>query len=132
MRARRAALLLAVIGVVAPRAEATVEMQVAAKKLGYPVGNCLYCHAHSHSVEVMKEKAKALGVSDGNCLACHGANIPAKLNERGHWLRGGEDSARREGLRHGVAARLQGAGARERQAGRQDAAAPLKRRRRWL
>ena len=86
MRARRAALLLAVIGVVAPRAEATVEMQVAAKKLGYPVGNCLYCHAHTHSVDVMKEKAKALGVSEGNCLACHGANIPAKLNDRGRWL----------------------------------------------
>jgi hypothetical protein len=86
MRARRAALLLAVIGVVAPGAEATVEMQVAAKKLGYPVGNCLYCHAHSHSVDVMKEKAKALGVREGNCLACHGANIPAKLNDRGHWL----------------------------------------------
>jgi hypothetical protein len=86
MRARRAALLLAVIGVVASRAGATVEMQVAARKLGYTVGNCLYCHAHTHSVGVMKEKAKALGVSEGNCLACHGANIPAKLNDRGHWL----------------------------------------------
>ncbi len=67
-------------------AMATVEMQVEAKKLGFPVGNCLYCHAHSHSVEVMKEKAKALHLSDGNCLGCHGANIPSKLNARGRWL----------------------------------------------
>jgi mono/diheme cytochrome c family protein len=35
---------------------------------------------------VMKEKAKAIGVNEGNCLACHGANIPAKLNDRGLWL----------------------------------------------
>ena len=86
MRLRSAALLLAVIGLPAARAGATVEMQVAAKKLGYPVVNCLYCHATSHSVDVMKQKAKALSMSDGNCLACHGANIPAKLNDRGHWL----------------------------------------------
>ncbi len=85
MRARTAVLLI-VAALVAGRAEATVEMQVAAKKLGFPVGNCLYCHATSHSVELMKQKAKTLGMSDGNCLACHGANIPAKLNDRGHWL----------------------------------------------
>jgi hypothetical protein len=86
MGARGVVLLLLTAGVFTARAEATVEMQVEAKKLGYPVGNCLYCHAHSHSVDVMKEKAKALGVNEGNCLACHGANIPAKLNDRGHWL----------------------------------------------
>lgn len=86
MLARRAALLLAVAGTLVARANATVEMQVEAKKLGYAVGNCLYCHATSHSIDVMKQKAKSLSMSDGNCLACHGANIPAKLNERGHWL----------------------------------------------
>jgi hypothetical protein len=32
----------------------------------------------------MKQKAKSLNMSDG--LACHGANVPVKLNDRGHWL----------------------------------------------
>ncbi len=82
----RGTLALAAVLLLARPALATVEMQVQAKKAGFAVGNCLYCHAHSHSVEVMKQKAKAANVSDGNCLACHGANIPAKLNERGQWL----------------------------------------------
>jgi hypothetical protein len=86
MGARRVVLLLLTAAVFTARASATVEMQVAAKKLGYPVVNCLYCHATSHSVDVMKQKAKSLNMADGNCLACHGANIPAKLNDRGHWL----------------------------------------------
>jgi hypothetical protein len=80
------AVLLAALTVPAPRAGATVEMQVQAKKLGFQVQNCLYCHATPHSVDVMKKKAKALDMSDGNCVACHGANIPAKLNDRGQWL----------------------------------------------
>lgn len=85
--ALRATLALASLVLVAAPALATVEMQVEAKKLGLVVtGNCLYCHAHSHSVEVMKQKAKTLNVSDGNCLACHGGNIPSKLNDRGRWL----------------------------------------------
>ncbi len=83
--ALRGAVAAAVMLLAAP-AMATVEMQVQAKKLGFPVGNCLYCHAHSHSVEVMKQKAKALNLSDGNCLGCHGANIPSRLNDRGRWL----------------------------------------------
>lgn len=77
---------LAALGALGVPAQATVEMQIEAKKLGYAVGNCLYCHAAAHSVDVMKQKAKSLNMSDGNCLACHGANIPAKLNERGAWL----------------------------------------------
>ncbi len=79
-------LAVAAATLLAGPALATVEMQVQAKKLGFPVGNCLYCHAHSHSVEVMKQKAKSLNLNDGNCLGCHGANIPSKLNERGRWL----------------------------------------------
>jgi mono/diheme cytochrome c family protein len=86
MQARSAALVVLAVGVLAARAEATVEMQVDAKKLGFAVANCLYCHATAHSIDVMKERAKGLHMSDGNCLACHGANIPAKLNDRGHWL----------------------------------------------
>ncbi len=86
MVAVRGALLFAAVGLLAAHAEASVEMQVQAKKLGFPVGNCLYCHASSHSVDVMKQKAKALAMNEGNCLACHGANIPVKLNDRGHWL----------------------------------------------
>lgn len=80
------AILLSALTVPAPRAAATVDMQVQAKKLGFAVQNCLYCHATPHSVDVMKQKAKSLDMSDGNCVACHGANIPAKLNDRGHWL----------------------------------------------
>lgn len=80
------AVLFSVLTVPAPRAAATVDMQVQAKKLGFPVHNCLYCHATPHSIDVMKKKAKALDMSDGNCVACHGANIPAKLNDRGNWL----------------------------------------------
>jgi mono/diheme cytochrome c family protein len=70
----------------AGRVEGTVDMQVQAKKLGFNVVNCLYCHATPHAVDKMKDKAKALAMADGNCLACHGANIPATLNDRGHWL----------------------------------------------
>ncbi len=85
--ALRGTMALAAAVLLAGPALATVEMQVQAKKLGFEVtGNCLYCHAHSHSVEVMKQKAKTLNVSDGNCLGCHGGNIPSKLNERGRWL----------------------------------------------
>jgi len=82
----RETLAAALAMLLASPAVATVEMQVQAKKLGFAVGNCLYCHAHSHSVAVMKQKAKAFNLSDGNCLGCHGANIPSKLNDRGRWL----------------------------------------------
>lgn len=86
MFSARIALLCAAIGLLASRSQATVEMEVQAKKLGFPVVNCLYCHATAHAVDAMKQKAKSLNMNDGNCLACHGANIPAKLNDRGHWL----------------------------------------------
>lgn len=68
------------------RAGATVEMQDQAKKLGFAVRNCLYCHASPHAIEAMKKKAKDLAMAEGNCLACHGADVPAALNDRGHWL----------------------------------------------
>ena len=77
-----------------PRARATVEMQNTAKKLGYPVKNCLYCHASPHAVEKMKEKAREIGMGSGNCLLCHGQEIPATLNDRGLWLVA--EKARRE------------------------------------
>jgi hypothetical protein len=80
------ALVLPALSLLATRAGATDEMERQARKLGFPARNCLYCHASEHSVEEMKKKAKSLGMSDGNCLACHGANIPAKLNDRGRWL----------------------------------------------
>ena len=67
-------------------ARATIEMQDQAKKLGFALHNCLYCHASPHAIEKMKEKARAAGTSEGNCLACHGANIPVVLNHRGDWL----------------------------------------------
>jgi hypothetical protein len=67
-------------------AGATVEMQNQARKLGFAIHNCLDCHASPHSAEVMKKKAQDLHMADGNCLICHGANIPATLNDRGHWL----------------------------------------------
>lgn len=78
-----AALALLAMG---PRAGATVEMQNAAKALGFPLKNCVYCHASPHAVEKMKETARELGMSAGNCLQCHGADIPAALNDRGEWL----------------------------------------------
>jgi mono/diheme cytochrome c family protein len=90
MSAGRAGVSIAVAVVVAAAlagpARATVEMQVQAKKLGFAVHNCLYCHASPHAIEKMKQRAKSLGMAEGNCLACHGANIPASLNERGSWL----------------------------------------------
>jgi hypothetical protein len=67
-------------------AVATVDMQKQAKALGFPVKNCLDCHATPHSVDVMKKKAQDLRMADGNCLACHGADIPAALNKKGEWL----------------------------------------------
>ena len=61
-------------------------MQTQAKKLGFAVQNCLYCHASPHAAEAMTAKAWALKIPPGNCLACHGRNIPATLNHRGDWL----------------------------------------------
>jgi hypothetical protein len=86
MSVSRSAVLLVAIGLVPRLAGATVEMQNDAKKLGYPVHNCLYCHASPHAIEKMREKAKEAGTSEGNCLGCHGANIPAALNQRGEFL----------------------------------------------
>lgn len=86
MYSARVVVLCAAVGLIASRSEATVEMEVQARKLGFPAANCLYCHASAHAVEVMKQKAKSLNINDGNCLACHGANVPAKLNDRGRWL----------------------------------------------
>lgn len=87
MRTRARVLLMAVgLFLLAPGTKATVEMQNQARKLGFTVKNCLYCHASPHSEEVMKAKARELGVPAGNCLGCHGANIPASLNRRGDWL----------------------------------------------
>jgi hypothetical protein len=86
MTAFRVVLSLSAWAILAQSANATVEMQNEARRLGFPVHNCLYCHATAHAVDVMKEKAKAFHMSDGNCLACHGKDIPAKLNERGEWL----------------------------------------------
>jgi mono/diheme cytochrome c family protein len=86
MTTTRAVLLCAGAWLLAAGSQATVEMEVQARKLGFPAANCLYCHATPHAVEAMKQKAKALNINEGNCLACHGANIPAKLNARGHWL----------------------------------------------
>ena len=77
---------VAVAAVLTGPALATVEMQVQAKRLGFAVPNCLYCHASPHAIDKMKQRAKSLGMAEGNCLACHGANIPASLNERGSWL----------------------------------------------
>jgi mono/diheme cytochrome c family protein len=79
-------LLGAALSLLVPRAEATVEMQNQAKKLGFAVKNCLYCHASPHAAEAMQTKARALKIPEGNCLACHGNNIPAALNRRGDWL----------------------------------------------
>ena len=83
-----AASALAVVVLLAngPGAGATVEMQDAAKALGFPLKNCIYCHASPHAAEQMKETARELNISDGNCLQCHGADIPAALNHRGEWL----------------------------------------------
>ena len=82
----RALMLTAGLSLLVPGTEATVEMQNQAKKLGFSVKNCLYCHASPHATEAMQAKARALKIPDGNCLACHGASIPAALNRRGDWL----------------------------------------------
>lgn len=87
MRAsRRVMLLTAGLSLLLPRAEATVEMQNQAKKLGFAVKNCLYCHASPHAAETMQTKARALNIAEGNCIACHGRDVPAALNPRGDWL----------------------------------------------
>jgi mono/diheme cytochrome c family protein len=82
----RALVLGAALSLLVPRAEPTVEMQNQAKKLGFAVKNCLYCHASPHAAEAMQTKARALKIPEGNCLGCHGNNIPAALNRRGDWL----------------------------------------------
>jgi hypothetical protein len=79
-------LLTAGLFLLLPRAEATVEMQNQAKKLGFAVKNCLYCHASPHAAETMQAKARELRIPEGNCIACHGKDVPAALNPRGDWL----------------------------------------------
>jgi len=78
--------LIAALVLAPSRAGATVEMQNQAKNLGFPIKNCLDCHATPHAVDVMHQKAKDLKMADGNCLACHGGKIPIGLNQRGEWL----------------------------------------------
>jgi hypothetical protein len=80
--------LAAVLGFacLATPATATDPMQKQAKKLGFPVKNCLYCHATPHAEEVMQDRARKANVPAGNCLVCHGNDIPGTLNDRGHWL----------------------------------------------
>jgi hypothetical protein len=95
-------------------------MQSQAKRLGFPITNCLDCHASLHSVEVMKKKASDLKMADGNCMACHGVNIPAALNHRGDWLVSEKvrrnakecDMAWLEGYKEPVAPKAPKAGAR--------------------
>jgi hypothetical protein len=82
----RALMLTAGLSLWVPGALATVEMQSQAKKLGFAVKDCLYCHASPHAVEKMQARAWALKIPPGNCLACHGKNLPATLNHRGDWL----------------------------------------------
>jgi hypothetical protein len=87
MSAVRRSLLIAVgMIVVVVAAEASVEMENQARQLGFPVTNCLYCHASPHASETMKQRASSMGIAPGNCLACHGSKIPAALNHRGEWL----------------------------------------------
>jgi mono/diheme cytochrome c family protein len=83
---KRALLVAGSVFLLVPWAGATVELQNQAKKLGFEVKNCLYCHASPHAVSVMQSRARALNIPEGNCLLCHGNNIPAKLNRRGDWL----------------------------------------------
>jgi mono/diheme cytochrome c family protein len=82
----RVLMLAAGLSLLTSGAGATVEMQNQARKLGFAVKNCLYCHASPHAAEAMQAKARALKIQEGNCLACHGNNIPASLNRRGDWL----------------------------------------------
>jgi hypothetical protein len=83
---RRLLLLTGSFFVLVPWAGASVAMQDQARKLGFTVKNCLYCHASPHATEVMQSKARALNIPEGNCLLCHGSNIPVTLNRRGQWL----------------------------------------------
>jgi mono/diheme cytochrome c family protein len=76
----------AIHGLTPSPANATVDMQNQARKLGFKITNCLDCHASPHAVDVMKKRARDARMAEGNCLACHGARIPATLNDRGQWL----------------------------------------------
>lgn len=88
MKTSMAGFATAILGLacVATPALATDPMQKQAKKLGFPVQNCLYCHATPHSEQVMLDRARQYRVPAGNCLVCHGDDIPGTLNDRGHWL----------------------------------------------
>jgi hypothetical protein len=83
---RRVLVLTGGFFLLVPWVGATVAMQNQARKLGFTVKNCLYCHASPHAVGAMQAKARALNIPEGNCLLCHGNNVPVTLNQRGHWL----------------------------------------------
>jgi hypothetical protein len=77
---------LAVLVAAGAIAEATVKMQNDAKKLGFVVANCHYCHSSASAEAKMEKKARDLGLSSHNCIQCHGEKLPDKLNARGQWL----------------------------------------------
>jgi len=77
---------LAVLVAAGTVAEATVEMQNEAKKLGFTVVNCHYCHASTSAKAKMTKEAREVGMSSLNCIQCHGEKLPDKLNARGEWL----------------------------------------------
>jgi hypothetical protein len=83
---RRALSITALACAFALTAGATDKMEKQARKLGFDVPNCHYCHATDEAVKVMKQRAAQVGVSAGNCGVCHGKKLPATLNSRGRFL----------------------------------------------
>ena len=92
--ANREGLLLSVVAAIgmamlgAPKATATDQMQKQAKALGFPIADCLDCHASPHSKELMEKRAESVGFLLHNCSGCHGTKVPRTLNDRGSWLVG--------------------------------------------
>ena len=70
----------------APTVTATDQMQKQAKALGFPINDCLDCHASPHSRELMEKRAENVGFLLHNCSGCHGTKVPRTLNDRGNWL----------------------------------------------
>ena len=89
MRLLRHAATVALVGLAAGPAAATVRLGNKAMELGYPAGNCNYCHTFDLT-HMKKGKDQDRGKVDTNCYPCHARGLPktgaALYSDRGKWL----------------------------------------------
>jgi hypothetical protein len=89
MRLLRHAATIVLLLLAAGPAVATVRIENRAMELGYPAGNCDYCHTFDLT-HMKKGKNQDRGKVDLDCNHCHPGGLPktgaALFTDRGKWL----------------------------------------------